>query len=195
MNSINDPCGTVGKATDPYTQLLAELQHPHSLKALTLTQPWATLMAVGAKHIETRSWSTTHRGLLAIHAAKGFPAWAEDICQEPFVCGALLDAGYVSRGTTRTNPRDLPLGQVVAIASLDRVERITQSYPVTKMERAFGDYRVGRFAWHFSAIYRLTSPIAARGSLGLWTWDPPVSFWEAVRAAGHEQVQPKETRS
>lgn len=45
------------------------------MKALTLWQPWASLIAVGAKTIETRSWSTTYRGPLAIHAAattKGF---------------------------------------------------------------------------------------------------------------------------
>ena len=42
------------------------------MKALTLTQPWATLIAVGAKRIETRSWGTSYRGRIAIHAAKGF---------------------------------------------------------------------------------------------------------------------------
>jgi hypothetical protein len=43
------------------------------MKALTLTQPWATLVAIGAKTIETRSWPTSYRGPLAIHAAKGYP--------------------------------------------------------------------------------------------------------------------------
>ena len=41
------------------------------MKVLTLTQPWATLVAIGAKHIETRSWATSYRGPLAIHAGKG----------------------------------------------------------------------------------------------------------------------------
>jgi len=40
-------------------------------KVLTLTQPWATLVAIGAKKCETRSWSTSYRGDLLIHAAKG----------------------------------------------------------------------------------------------------------------------------
>ena len=40
------------------------------MKALTLYQPWATLVAIGAKKIETRSWSTPYRGPLAIHAGK-----------------------------------------------------------------------------------------------------------------------------
>src|SRR5258708_5270609 len=43
------------------------------VKALTLWQPWASLIAVGAKTIETRSWSTSYRGPLAIHAAKRKP--------------------------------------------------------------------------------------------------------------------------
>lgn len=48
------------------------------MKALSLTQPWATLVAIGAKKIETRSWSTSYRGPVAIHASKGYPgryAW------------------------------------------------------------------------------------------------------------------------
>ncbi len=44
------------------------------MKALTLTQPWAHLVAVGAKRVETRSWPTPYRGPLAIHAAQG---WGE----------------------------------------------------------------------------------------------------------------------
>lgn len=40
------------------------------MKALTIYQPWATLIAIGAKHIETRSWSTKYRGPLAVHAGK-----------------------------------------------------------------------------------------------------------------------------
>jgi len=43
------------------------------VKALTLHQPWASLIAVGAKRIETRSWSTSYRGPLAIHAAARLP--------------------------------------------------------------------------------------------------------------------------
>jgi len=41
------------------------------VKVLSLLQPWATLVVMGIKKIETRSWSTTHRGALLIHASKG----------------------------------------------------------------------------------------------------------------------------
>lgn len=32
------------------------------MKAITVIQPWATLLATGKKHIETRSWKTNYRG-------------------------------------------------------------------------------------------------------------------------------------
>jgi hypothetical protein len=40
------------------------------MKAITLWQPWATLLAVGCKHMETRSWPTKYRGEILIHASK-----------------------------------------------------------------------------------------------------------------------------
>ena len=40
------------------------------IKAISLWQPWASLIVCGAKEIETRSWSTKVRGTVAIHAAK-----------------------------------------------------------------------------------------------------------------------------
>jgi ASCH domain len=55
------------------------------MKALTVAQPWATLIAIGAKRIETRSWMTRHRGPLAIHAARAFPRIARDLARtSPF---------------------------------------------------------------------------------------------------------------
>ncbi len=39
------------------------------MKALSLRQPWASLIADGRKTIETRTWRTRYRGPLAIHAS------------------------------------------------------------------------------------------------------------------------------
>ena len=41
-----------------------------TIKALTIHHPWASLIAVGAKKYETRSWATKYRGQIAIHAGK-----------------------------------------------------------------------------------------------------------------------------
>jgi len=42
------------------------------MKALSLLQPWAFLMANGHKNIENRSWFTNFRGPVLIHASKGW---------------------------------------------------------------------------------------------------------------------------
>jgi len=49
------------------------------MKAISLKQPWATLIASGKKTIETRTWPTNYRGDLLICASKrpkrnGYPA-------------------------------------------------------------------------------------------------------------------------
>ena len=53
------------------------------MKALTIRQPWASLIAAGVKTIETRSWRTSYRGPLAIHAGKAKLARDEDGCGVP----------------------------------------------------------------------------------------------------------------
>ena len=38
------------------------------MKCLSIRQPWALLVCIGARTIENRSWDTSHRGEIAIHA-------------------------------------------------------------------------------------------------------------------------------
>ena len=153
------------------------------MKALTLTQPWATLVAIGAKRIETRSWRTDYRGPLAIHAALG-KYNDEYLLQkiEPF-SSALNAAGIVSR-------LQVPLGGIVAVCELVRViptERFHPSpvfewygpggrhyrYELTNDEMQFGDYTPGRYAWLLADVQALAVPVRARGALGLWEWYAP----------------------
>ena len=77
------------------------------MRALTLTQPWASLVAVGAKRIETRNWSTSYRGKLAIHAAKTQPREARDFARSELV-----------RRYLAHQPLTLPLGKVLAVTTL-----------------------------------------------------------------------------
>lgn len=39
--------------------------------ALSVRQPWAWLIVQGLKDVENRTWHTTHRGPVWIHAARG----------------------------------------------------------------------------------------------------------------------------
>lgn len=163
------------------------------MKALTLTQPYATLIAIGAKRIETRSWSTAYRGPLAIHAAKGLGPVGGKVglmnhCRtEPFR-SVLVGAGYL--GTPA-----LPLGAIVAVCELKAIARIDYfkadsdaiyqpgwegpflnfgiggSPLPDEPELSFGNYAVGRYAWELINIRALPEPIPAKGALSLWEYE------------------------
>lgn len=153
------------------------------MKALTILQPWAHLIAIGAKTIETRSWETTYRGPLAIHASANtkFIAFHGKHCitdQEPFRSALLASfkAGRV-----------MWPGMVIAICRLIGCYKIA---PIPKglkanpeifseQELAFGDYTPGRYAWLLSDVKKLPSPIPAKGALGLWNWNCPHDWCEA----------------
>lgn len=142
------------------------------MKALSLTQPWATLVANEAKRVETRSWSTSYRGPIAIHAAKGFPLDCQRLCSaDPFHGG--LDAVPAKR---------LPRGLILAVAEIrdvmttEEMVRLWRSHDSGRVpnyhddrERQFGDYGPDRFAWRLVNVRRLVEPIPCKGALGLWT--------------------------
>jgi activating signal cointegrator 1 len=128
------------------------------LFAISLTQPWASLVALNAKRIETRSWSTRYRGTIAIQAAKGFPDWAKELClTEPF-------RKYVP------NFKALPLGAIVAVANLVHIVETEYCHEVERgsEEEAFGDYTPGRYAWKLQDIFALPEVIPCRGALSVW---------------------------
>lgn len=161
------------------------------MKALTLTQPWASLIAIGAKLVETRAWSTQYRGPIAIHAAKFWQVVDRETCWDPLFRAALEPTGLVDYAPyTDLDDGDierfaLPLGGIVATAELlnvCRTEHIADQ--LTERERAFGDYYPGRFAWSLAVIRKLPEPIPCRGSLGLW--DVPDDVATALRDAERE---------
>jgi hypothetical protein len=142
------------------------------MKALTLTQPWATLVAIGAKRVETRSWSSSYRGPVAIHAAKTVPTWARHVPHEwPFGM-VLRDADIQSDAN---GDPDLPRGAIVAVARIVEIvptspesnERVLAVYG-GRYEYEFGDYSRGRYAWALADIRPLLDPIPCRGALSLW---------------------------
>lgn len=146
------------------------------MKALSLWQPWASAIAVGAKTIETRSWWTPYRGALAIHAAKTdnaelreFFTW--DACQS-------LRRHYPTFD-------DLPFGAIVATCRLVECLKTTDIDGLTTQERALGDYTAGRYGWVLAEIRMLPLPIPARGAQQLWEWDGgPSQLDDAGRGQG-----------
>jgi len=156
-----------------------------NMKAITLWQPWASLLARGAKQYETRSWEAPHRGPIAIHAAK-----------KPFNTDSYLDRELYPFAAALGLPDifsfdTLPYGRIIAVAELIECWRITDRYYTVgaKVEEArcikaggksrsidgdeilFGDWTPGRYAWELEKVHQLTEPIPAKGMQRIWNWD------------------------
>jgi hypothetical protein len=153
------------------------------MKIITLWQPWATLIALDRKRYETRSWYTTYRGPLAIHAAKRKVRELElmAICH---ASNGLIDFEELSR-------IEYPLGAVVAFSDLSRCLRMMQSFPEgyptsmriilgsqTVEERAVGLWEPGRYAWEMKNVCPLPIPIPCKGQQGLR--DAPIEMVQAI---------------
>ena len=136
------------------------------MKALSLTQPWAELVVLGEKQWETRSWRTSHRSRIAIHAAKKFLGWAKALTEEdPYFVTAL---------------GKYPITRVARGAIVGTVE-ILEMQPTDELrdflgrkEIAFGDYQSERWGWKLANPVRLLEPIPCRGMLGLWEVPPEI---------------------
>lgn len=141
------------------------------MRALTLLQPWATLIAHGLKQIETRDWGTGYRGPLAIHASKRWqPDIVEWVMRHP---GALpIRASLATLGYEKL--ADLPLGSVLAVCDLVDCVQVTPGNVPPEPERFFGDYRPGRWAWQLTNIRPLPAPIPAKGNRRLWVPEAPL---------------------
>ena len=177
------------------------------MKALTLLQPWASLIAIGAKKIETRSWATKYRGPLAIHAAKNYNtpkcAWEEPFKSELIKAGMFMEYPEGKLGFRLKHN-----GCVIAIADLvdcmsivyypstdveiaKRIEvgaessttnkrdpNFSKIFVPTPKEIAFGDWTPGRYAWLLENV-RPIEPIPAKGMQRIWEWETPwILNWE-----------------
>jgi ASCH domain len=61
------------------------------LRTLTIRQPWAEYIIAGEKDVENRTWTSSHRGLLGVHAGRNGADLREmDLDPADFVLGALV---------------------------------------------------------------------------------------------------------
>lgn len=140
--------------------------------AITLTQPWATLMVLGEKRIETRGWGTTRRGRVAIHAAKGFPKDARYLTTwDPFRT-VLAKHGYESAAQLPTaaivGTVDLVRCDVFKPDTLEHIRDHSAHGRLPAHEGDFGDFTAGRYGLLTRDPVRLKVVVAARGALGFW---------------------------
>lgn len=133
------------------------------MKALSLTQPWATLVAIGAKKIETRSWYTPYRQITNMSDTSRNQGGAERLIKAQF----FAVAREPSRGVNGERPA---LGRVLAVCDLvlcTCTELVRAD--LQPNERAFGNYDDRRYAFLLDNV-RAISPREAKGALGLWEW-------------------------
>jgi activating signal cointegrator 1 len=117
------------------------------MKALTICQPYAHLIATGEKRVENRTWQTFYRGMLYIHAGKSL----EWLTSDP--------------------PADMPFGAIVAVATLadcvhiDKVGRgmAAQRWPWL----AEHEHTNGPWCWVLANVHRV-KPLPWKGAQGLW---------------------------
>jgi hypothetical protein len=158
------------------------------VRCLSIRQPWASLIALGEKRIETRSWRTHFRGPLLIHAS-GTRAESEAL-QQPAIAAALLRHGV--------DGQTLPFGGIIAaciLADCYRIEVAHAQNPylqgiaeeiallraadnsslwgVNPIERQLGNYAPGRWGWLLEGAQPFPR-IPCGGQQGLWKASPNV---------------------
>lgn len=142
-------------------------------RVVTIRQPFATLIALGIKTIETRSWQTRYRGTLLIHAAKKDDRNCLALVCSDWFWGALHDVFGGKKPETRDDLDVLPRGAIIARTELRDCVLMTETTMPDEPERSFGFYEPGRFAWHLENTVPV-KPIPAKGKLGLWHWQGEV---------------------
>lgn len=139
------------------------------MKAISLLQPWASLVVMGVKTIETRSWGTKYRGAILIHASQGkagsifaeerpFKKYIPEFKKLPF--GAIIGQATIT--------------DVIRIENLDMPDEIINR--LTMEEKAFGDYSEGRYAWILNDHIEFKNPISARGTLSIWEYPGEITY-------------------
>ncbi len=115
------------------------------MKAITICQPYADMIAKGEKVIENRTWPTNLRGRIAIHAGKS-REWLDD-------------------GDEVARP-GMPFGAIVATAVLYDCQRVEKLHADLQGR----DDANGPWCFLLCDVQAFTEPIPANGAQGFWEW-------------------------
>ena len=131
------------------------------MKALTIQEPWASLLVDLYKKFETRDWKLNYRGEMAIHSGKQ----SVHIEDYPLGLEELLDDLEITQDELKLTKQ-----KIIAIATLKEIYLMTEEFIEQQpyIERLTGVWEPGRYAWEFTNIKPLPQPILARGLPGLW---------------------------
>lgn len=170
------------------------------MKALTLYQPHAALVALGEKKLETRDWAPEdgYTGPLLIHAGENSPThdeWMLRWMESPIV----MDLYGKHRPALAENRQGISLfssGVLLAACDLVRVRKIVRAISPLRLmmdddevldlqvgnEVWLGIYEPGRYVWELANAQPLKTLVPCAGDRRLWTpTDDVVAKVEAQR--------------
>ena len=130
------------------------------MKVLSIIEPWATLIASKQKYIETRSWKTSYRGELYIHASKKLINKKDEKIQELL---KLLPTQEMNYG------KIICKCELVDCIYMD--EKFINEIKQNKQEYICGYYQIGRFAWILEKMELIQPKIEAKGKLNIWNFE------------------------
>ena len=149
--------------------------------AITLHQPWASLIALGLKTVETRSWPAPARLVgerIAVHAGKRLvrqpgecierelrAQWGED-WRVIIPTGAVV-ATAVLAGMAPVERTDLLEG--CAVHDLGAEIGCAVGTGRTPID-PWGDFSAGRWLWFLDDVEALPEPVPAIGRQSFWRW-------------------------
>lgn len=161
------------------------------IKAISVWQPSASLIAMDLKHFETRSWKTDYRGPLLICASlhkmseeeksaisENMPDEIKGYFRSDFE--RFLEAHHRS-DSTMCAEYELPFGKAVCLVDLVDCMPANLIYEARfgKVEVALGDFGFGRWAWELKNP-RTFEPFPVRGKQGIFDVEVPDNFLEAA---------------
>lgn len=123
------------------------------MQALTIKQPWATLIMRGGKDVENRNWGTSLRGEIAIHASKGFDA--DELAHACRFLGMWVPR--FSEARFRSEAANYPTGCIIGVARVADCVTVSDS-----------PWFVGPFGIVLADTIELVDPLPLRGMLGFW---------------------------
>ena len=132
------------------------------MKAITIQQPLAAMIGLGVKKIEYRTWETSYRGKLAIHASAKMTKEHAEFCKKKSIITMLQPV--VNRYG------DLPLGKIIAVVDLVDIFPFTwHNLPkYLAIEKRFKFPCENEYCWVLEKPRFLDEPIPWKGQLGLW---------------------------
>lgn len=131
------------------------------MRVLSIKEPFASLVFLGIKKIETRSWKTNYRGEIYIHASLTKSVIKDEKRKEKLL--SLFPDNY-----------NFKQGYIICKAYLKDCiymdEEFINSIKKDETEYLCGHYDVGRYAWVLDDV-KVIKEIPAKGKLGIWNFN------------------------